>query len=134
MVGEVQETLESTGDECLIQPWGIRRVTDLCVMLRNLDLILKGLKLRNDKNWSVTTEKVNSDCSMENGLGAAGLEAGRLVVSLVTIIVILTEVLTVWWKEEGELEGYVLDWLNPFPQQVFLCCCMSDTRWDTVVN
>lgn len=50
MVGQVQETLESTGDECLIQPWGIKRVTDLCVMLRNLDLILKGLKLRNDKN------------------------------------------------------------------------------------
>lgn len=41
---------ESTEDECLIQPWGIKRVLDLCVLWRNLDLILKGLKLRNDKN------------------------------------------------------------------------------------
>lgn len=51
----------------------------------------------------VPTEKVNSDCSMENGLGEAGLEAGRLVVSLVTIIVILTKILTVWMKRRGRV-------------------------------
>lgn len=31
----------------------IKRVIDVYIMLRSLDLILKGFKLRDDKNWFV---------------------------------------------------------------------------------
>ena len=55
----------------------VKRIRDLFVTLRNWDLILKGLGLREIRT-GLRLIKDNANCNMENELAEAGLEAWRL--------------------------------------------------------
>lgn len=64
---------------------------------------------------------------MEYGSGGAELEARRLVVILVTLIVTLTKILTVWMERKEWVEGICIR-LTEFFSEYLLCCeYMLDT-------